>query len=307
MPVGLRSTRRTTRGRARRAPARRCHPARKSTRVDASTASRPRCSIEVDPVKTPTRVSVGSATRCGAPPRVGGRRRRHDDHEPEALAGVAFELAERRAELDRRQHAQRLRRHVGAAQVDPAGDEPRGEAGAVGAEHEAARGDDRPLEHVGLLLADRGGIGVAIAVEHDDATSDPLRLVLADLQLLGAGRRLPVDRALLVAGDVVAQAVELARSDALREREQVAAEDAAAEGGHRQFERLRGDGDLGRSGDRPLVDGEPEQVAALEGGRADQQHAATCRRDAVPGGDLGARAERPPPSCAPCWTRRRAR
>ena len=76
--------------------------------------------------------------------------------------------------------------------------------------------------------------------------------MLADLELLGSGRCPPVDRARLVTVDVVAQAVELARPEALGQRQQVPAEHALAERRHveqvgpRRDEHLVDAGDLGR-------------------------------------------------------------
>ena len=49
-----------------------------------------------------------------------------------------------------------------------------------------------------------------VLVEQHDAPAQPLDGVLADLELLGPGRRPPVDRPRLVAVDVVAEAVEVA-------------------------------------------------------------------------------------------------
>ena len=71
-----------------------------------------------------------------------------------------------------------------------------------------------------------------------------------------------MDRAWLAAGHVVAQAVELAGTDALRERQQVTSEHAAPERWHRQFEGLRRDGDLGRTSGGAALGGKPEQVAS---------------------------------------------
>ena len=76
-----------------------------------------------------------------------------------------------------------------------------------------------------------------------------LDAVLAHLELLGAGRRPPVDRARLVAVDVVAQAVELARPEPLGQRQQVAAEHAVAELGIEQLERRGDDEHLVGAGD----------------------------------------------------------
>ena len=86
--------------------------------------------------------------------------------------------------------------------------------------------------------------------------------------------------------------MELTRADALREGEQVTAEHAAAERRHRQLERLRRDGDLGGAGGEPAVGGQSEQVAPAEHRRADDQHTAAHGRDAVAGGDPGARRQR---------------
>ena len=123
-------------------------PARKPVSVDASTANRPRAAPGGGEHPDACERRIGDA--LGAPPGVGGGGAGDDDDQPEAFAGIALELAERRAELDRRQHLQRVDADVGSAEVDAAGDEPRGEPDAVGAEHEAGGGDDRPLEDVGV-------------------------------------------------------------------------------------------------------------------------------------------------------------
>ena len=128
-------------------------------------------------------------------------------------------------------------------------------------------GDDRPLEDVlvGVEVVRR-----LAAVEHDDAPAHALGGVLANLELLGSGRRLPVDRAWLVAVDVVAQGVELARPEALRLRHQVAAEHTVTERRHRELDRPRGDHHLGGPGPDAPRHGQPELVAPfdLEGSRA---------------------------------------
>ena len=105
----------------------------------------------------------------------------------------------------------------------------------------------------------------------------PSARVLADLELLRSSRRLPVDRARLVAVDVVAQGVELARTEALGLRHQVPAEHAVPSDGIEQLERLRGDHDLGRAGPDAPRHGEAELVAALDLERAEREHAAPRR------------------------------
>ena len=96
-----------------------------------------------------------------------------------------------------------------------------------------------------------GVAGRRVLVEQDEAAAQPLDGVLADLQRLRPGRRPPVDRPRLVAVDVVAQAVEVARAEALGQRQQVPAEHALAERRHveqvgpRRDEHLVDAGDLG--------------------------------------------------------------
>ena len=141
-------------------------------------------------------------------------------------------------------------------------------------------------------------------VEHDRAAAQPFGGVLAHLEIVRAGRRPPVDRARLVARDVLAQAVELARPEAHGLRQEVAAEDAVAELGHRQLERPRGDEDLVDAGDDVDRSGEAEQVGAQRHERADRQHATPLGRHPVAGALLvGRRASATPPS-GPCDRRR---
>ena len=145
--------------------------------------------------------------------------------------------------------------------------------------------------------------GGDVLVEHDEAAAQALDGVLADLEVLRAGRGPPVDRARLVAVDVVAQAVEVARPEALGERQQVAAEHALAERRHvqqvgpRRHEHLV---DAGHGRDRA---GQSEHVVAHGGQRADRQHATALGRDAVAGADLGRRRRAAPRPCGRCGWR----
>ena len=66
----------------------------------------------------------------------------------------------------------------------------------------------------------------------------------------------------LVARDVVAQAVELARSQPHGLHEEVPPKDAVAEFGHRQLEGPRGDEDLVDTGHHVDGPGETEQIGA---------------------------------------------
>ena len=215
--------------------------------------------------------------------------RRDDEHQAEALARVAFER-HRRVWVGGHpgEVVQRVHRHRRAAQVDAGGG---GEAGlqphAIAAVHEAGRRDDGPLEGLVVVVA----LG-HLLVEHDRAAAQPLGAVLAHLELVRARRCPPVDGAGLVAGHVLAQAVELARAEAHRLGEQVASEDPVAELGHRQLERPRGDEDLVDAGHLADRAGEAEQVVAHGHQRADVQHPAPLGRDAVAGAALAAAADR---------------
>ena len=135
----------------------------------------------------------------------------------------------------------------------------------------------------------------------------PSTRVLADLQLLGAGRRPPVDRARLVAVDVVAQAVEVARPEPLGQRQQVAAEHALAERRHVEQVGARRHEHLLTPATVADGAGQAEDVVAHGRQRADGQHAAALGRDPVAGADLGVGAERRRRPSAPCGSRRPAR
>ena len=134
--------------------------------------------------------------------------------------------------------------------------------------------------------------GRHLLVEHDRAAAQPLGGVLAHLEIVGAGRRPPVDRPRLVAGNVLAQAVELAWPEPHRLRQEVAPEDAVAELGHRQLERPRRDEDLVDAGDDVDGAGQAEKVGAHGDERTDRQHAAPLGRDPVAGALLPAAAHR---------------
>ena len=121
--------------------------------------------------------------------------------------------------------------------------------------------------------------GVDVLVEQDEAAAEPLDGVLADLQRLRAGGRPPVDRARLVAVDVLAEAVEVARAEPLGQGQQVPAEHALAERRHVEEMGPRRHEELVDAGDLAHGAGEPEHVVAHGGERADRQHAAPFGRE----------------------------
>ena len=180
-------------------------------------------------VKTPIGVSAGSAMRSSAAHDVAHGSVPIDTTRPRPSLGIALHRHQRsRADLDPRQQVQRLGGDVGPAEVSTVGRHEAGrQPGPVGAVDHAGGGGDRPLERVGGVRTVRH-----VLVEQHDAALQALHAVLADLQRLGARRRPPVDRAGLVAVDVVAQAVEVAGAEALGQRQQVTAEDALAQQRH---------------------------------------------------------------------------
>ena len=178
--------------------------------------------------------------------------------------------------------------HGRSAQIDAGG---RGEASLqavlVGAVHEAGSGDDGALERLGVGSAVRD-----LLVEHDGAAPESFGGVLANLEVVGAGGRPPVDRARFIAGDILAEAVELAGAEAYRLDEKMAPEDAVTELGHRQLERPRRDEDLVDAGDDVERAGKAEEVGAQGDERTDRQDAAAFGRHPVTGAALASGAHR---------------
>ena len=101
-------------------------------------------------VNTPTRVSVGSAMRSVRRQASAAGELVTTITRPSPSPGSRSSSPSGGPSWIGARISQGVDADVGPAQVDAAGDEAGGEPGPVGAEHEAAGGDDRPLEHVGV-------------------------------------------------------------------------------------------------------------------------------------------------------------
>ena len=141
--------------------------------------------------------------------------------------------------------------------------------GPIGAVDHARRGGHRPFEPV--LVAVRA----PRPCRARRASLQSLGAVLSHHELFGARRRPPVDRPRLVTVDVLAQAVEVARAEPPRHREELGAEDALAEQRHVEADGAGCDEGPLRRERRPWSGpGHPEDVLALGRSGPSRQHAA---------------------------------